>query len=75
MASEQDDYASYASYLLRLWKSDQAGQPTWRASLESASDGQKVNFASLEALLAFLNDRFGPLGEEHKAKNVEGRRQ
>ncbi len=62
MAGEQDD--DYASYLLRLWKTGQVGAPTWRASLESARDGQRVSFANLEALIAFLNDRFGPQSKE-----------
>jgi hypothetical protein len=52
----QDDYASY---LLRLWRSEWNGQPTWRASLESTRDGQRLEFTNLEALIAFLIARFG----------------
>ena len=32
----------YASYLLRLMKSDQEGQSVWRASLESTRGGQRL---------------------------------
>ena len=49
----------YASYLLRLRRSDQDGQPTWRASLESTRDGQRTDFCSVEELVIFLRDRFG----------------
>jgi hypothetical protein len=50
---------NYASYLLRLRRSDRDGQLTWRASLESTRDGQRIEFASVEALVAFLVARFG----------------
>jgi hypothetical protein len=52
----------YASYLLRLRKSDQDGRPVWRASLESTADGQRTDFASVEELVAFLVARFGWTG-------------
>ena len=57
MAEEQ---SNYASYLLRLWRAEEDGQPVWRASLESTMDGQRLNFASLEALIAFLETQFSP---------------
>ena len=53
------DRDNYASYLLRLRRSDQDGRPIWRASLESTRDGQRTNFDSVESLIAFLTDRFG----------------
>jgi hypothetical protein len=56
MGKERDDYASY---LLRLRRSDQDGRPTWRASLESTRDGKRLDFGSVEELIAFLTDRFG----------------
>jgi hypothetical protein len=55
VGNERDDYASF---LLRLRRSDRNGQPTWRASLESTHDGQRLEFSNLEALVAFLKDRF-----------------
>lgn len=47
----------YFSYLLRLWSTDVQGQPAWRASLESPHTGERLGFASLERLFAFLADQ------------------
>ena len=58
MGHKRDDYASY---LLRLRRSDRDGQRTWRASLESTLDGQRIEFASVEALIAFLRAQFGSM--------------
>ena len=48
---------TYLSYLLRLWQEEHDGQLVWRASLESAHDGQRFGFATLHRLLAFLNEQ------------------
>jgi hypothetical protein len=48
----------YAAYLLRLRRSDQNGQPIWRASLESTHDARRFEFADLETLIAFLRVQF-----------------
>ncbi len=61
----------YVSYLLRLWKPTGDEQTAWRASLESPLDRQQVNFASLEALLAFLIARFGQVEEERSESPAE----
>jgi hypothetical protein len=61
----------YASYLLRLKGSDRDGQRTWRASLESTLDGQRLEFNSLEALIAFLEQQYGR-GEAGTAGAREG---
>jgi hypothetical protein len=47
---------NYLAYMLRLW---QAGEDrmAWRASLENAHTGTRQGFASLDALLAFLEER------------------
>jgi len=42
----------YHSYLLRLWR-DNSNHP-WRASLQSTATGEKLAFADLLTLLAFL---------------------
>jgi hypothetical protein len=47
----------YLAYLLRLWQVGGEGEPAWRASLESASSGERHGFASPEALFAFLEER------------------
>jgi hypothetical protein len=64
MPQEQPDYASF---LLRLWKSNEHGSAIWRASLESTAEGHRYNFAHVEALIAFLQKRFGALPEERRA--------
>jgi len=68
MCPEQDDYASY---LLRLTKSDRDGH-AWRASLESTADGQWLEFGSVAALIAFLRERYGQTDEGVSSRG-EGR--
>ena len=68
MPTEQRDYASY---LLRLWKSNECGNATWRASLESMAEGRRYNFAHLGALITFLLNRFGPLRTEREVSEGE----
>ena len=54
----------YLSYLLRLWQ-ENAGDlpggdlPLWRASLERPQDGERLGFASLEDLYAYLDAQTG----------------
>jgi len=48
---------AYHSYLLRLWQERMAGQPIWRASLQSTKTGRRYTFLSLDNLIAFLYDR------------------
>jgi hypothetical protein len=59
MCAEPDDYASY---LLRLVRSDRDGH-AWRASLESTADGQRLEFGSVAALIGFLQARYGQMDE------------
>jgi hypothetical protein len=63
MTERQPDYFSY---LLRLWRvsrrgSSQAGdeEALWRASLQDPLTDERVNFASLEDLVAFLRRQMG----------------
>ena len=48
--------AIYQAYLLRLWVADSeaTGTAGWRASLEDSHTGERLGFASLEQLFAFL---------------------
>ncbi len=48
----------YASFLLRLWECQVEQQTVWRASLESTQTGQRINFASLDELVAFLAQEY-----------------
>jgi hypothetical protein len=59
----------YFSYLLRIWqlekgeKTASSKESIWRVSLESTLTRHRVNFASLEEMLIFLQDQF-ELGDE-----------
>jgi hypothetical protein len=44
------------SYLLRLWCTDEPGGSNWQASLEIPENGERIGFASLEELFAYLMD-------------------
>jgi hypothetical protein len=44
----------YISYLLRLWQVESEGELVWRASLDSPHTGQRLGFASLAEMVAFL---------------------
>ncbi len=50
---------TYRSYLLRLWREGQAGEP-WRASLQSAVTGERQGFASLDDLFGFIRSQVEP---------------
>jgi hypothetical protein len=55
----------YLSYLLRLWQESGGGElpgddaPLWRASLESPQSDERLGFASLRELYAFLEEEMG----------------
>ena len=49
----------YLAYLLRLWQVHNKGEIGWRASVENAHTGEKVGFAHLDELVAFLRERTG----------------
>ncbi len=63
-----EEEKDYAAYLLRLRRSDQDGQPIWRAMLESTHDGQRMNFADVDALIVFLRARFDPMKKREDAE-------
>ena len=44
------------SYLLRLWRTEEPGGFHWQASLENPEIGERIGFASLEELFAYLMD-------------------
>jgi hypothetical protein len=47
------------SYLLRLWPASSAGTRVWRASLTNVQTGERIGFADLASLLAFLEAQTG----------------
>lgn len=59
----------YVSYLLRLWRASEVGEPPgvlrktiWRASVESSRTGERRGFAALDELFAFLREQTGERG-------------
>ena len=47
------------SYLLRLWPASSAGTRVWRASLANVQTGERIGFADLASLVAFLEAQTG----------------
>ncbi|MBP7687300.1 MAG: hypothetical protein KA765_05310 [Thermoflexales bacterium] len=70
---------NYASYLLRLWQVEQAGQVVWRATLESIQTDERIALIDAQALADFLLDRFAtrpigpapPAGEDTGSSGAE----
>jgi hypothetical protein len=50
--SNQPAPADYHAGLLRLWREGACG--AWRASLQDAESGERIGFADLERLFAYL---------------------
>jgi hypothetical protein len=56
---EAGEMPGYVSYLLRLWR-EKGGQVTlWRASVQDPHTGERVGFAHLDELVAFLREKTG----------------
>lgn len=47
------------TYLLRLWRAETLDRG-WRASLEESRTGERIGFASLEQLFAYLMEQVEP---------------
>ena len=47
----------YLAYLLRLWHAGSGESAGWRASLQDPHSGQRMYFACLEDVVAFLKHR------------------
>ncbi len=56
-SSRQERRKHYHPYLLRLWRTGQAEHGCWHASLENSHTGERIGFAGLEELFAFLMER------------------
>jgi hypothetical protein len=54
---------AYRAYLLRLWRTAE-GQ--WRATLEDAHSGERLAFATLDQLAAFLARQTEAVGREER---------
>ncbi len=53
------DRLRYISYLLRLWQTESDEGFVWRASLERPQSGERLGFASLADLCAYLECEMG----------------
>jgi hypothetical protein len=62
MGAMAEERKGYQSYLLRLWESHEKGERIWRASVESPLTGERIGFATLQALFAFLRAQTGDIG-------------
>jgi hypothetical protein len=47
----------YKAYLLRLWRDKQ--ELPWRAALENPNSGERIAFATLVELVAFIEETTG----------------
>jgi hypothetical protein len=52
--------ARYQSFLLRVWRSSRTNGRQWSARLERLQDGERLQFANLDALLAHLRTLLDP---------------
>ncbi len=64
---------NYFSYLLRIWRTDSSGVPTWVATLENPHTHQVFHFGSLKAMWHFLKRQRGaehnpPTGAQKKSE-------
>jgi len=57
------ELSDYNSYLLRVWQTSSEGNVAWRASLESPHTGERIGFADLDKLFAFLRQQTGAVDD------------
>ncbi len=55
--SMNDEPDAYQTYVLRLWRARYKGRWQWRASIESPHTGERLAFAGLEQLFAYLSEQ------------------
>jgi hypothetical protein len=61
----------YYSYLLRLWREKGSASIQWRASLQDPHSRERIGFAHLDELVAFLR---GQTGLVPRAEDLEDER-
>ncbi len=70
---KQSKPANYKySFILRLWRVEGSGMSNWQASVEIPDTGERIGFASLEQLFAFLMD-FTEIYYAVKSKDHHGK--
>ncbi len=66
-------HRQYVSYLLRVWRADGDEAAVWRASLQDPHTGQRIGFADLQRLFAFLVEQTGDAPRDAHSAPVEER--
>jgi len=69
--SEETYDPPYYAYMLRLWRSESQGRRQWRASLESPHTGERLLFAQLEQLFAFLSEQCEDQASDNQPEEME----
>ena len=64
-----DEPSRYLAYMLRLWQVETEAGRAWRASLESPHTGERLGFAGVAALVAFLEERTGRSAAQQRGEN------
>jgi hypothetical protein len=52
-----NEATDYRSYLMRLWRVKEGDRDVWRASLQDPQSGERISFATIEALFAYLQEQ------------------
>ena len=66
------NHYAYTSYLLRIRRSAEGETPAWCAYLQDLTTGQRLGFATLEGLFAFLEAvSVAAQGNEHSNRETE----
>lgn len=47
----------HLAYLLRLWRADNGTEAIWRASLQDVRTGERLGFAGLDEVVAYLRQQ------------------
>jgi hypothetical protein len=54
VARKTEGKKHYLSFMLRLWRAGNDGKPVWRASLKNPLTKERLGFAGLRELFAYL---------------------
>ena len=60
-----DKQPSYFSYLLRVWRVNEANGSVWRASLEDPHTARRIGFDNVEGLFTFLRQQLDSADSDH----------
>ena len=70
---DPEDALGYVSFLLRMWREKSRTSIQWRASLQDPHSSERVGFAHLDELVAFLREQTGlaaPVEDLAKAQSA-----